>query len=149
MAIASNPNGLRVVTGGQAGSLDVQFILIRCYNSAFTINSIASNSYEYISDANDGFAQIIAVVQDFAEIYYISKPDANSGGENDLTRVIVAINPNTARGLPTDLGAYPTTGGRWTELETALNDKISGSDALAYFGLPSCSGGSWTWAYDN
>jgi hypothetical protein len=145
MASTSNPNGLRAITGGQAGTLDIQFILIRCYNSAFTLTATAQDPYEFISDPNDGFAKIVAVVQDFAEIYYIGIPEANSGGESDLTRVIIGVNPVSARGLPTDL-AYPSATGRWTDLETALNAQIGGGNSEAWFGIP---GYGWNWFYND
>lgn len=145
MASVSNPNGLRVVTGGQMGSLDIQFIMIKCYNSAFTITSTANDPYEYISNSNDGLAQIVAVVQDFAEIYYVGLPEANSGGENNLTRVIIGINPVSARGLDPAY-AYPSATGRWDALETALNDQISDGGAEAWFGIP---GYGWSWYYND
>lgn len=151
MASFTDVNGLRVNTGGQAGTMDLQFVLIKSYNSAFTLTptqTVPSNNYEFISDSDDGFAQIIAVVQDFAEIYYIGWPEANSGGESDLTRVIVAINPFTARGLPTTINFWPTATGRWTELETALNDAISVSDAEAWFAMPGYAWENGGWWYD-
>jgi len=150
MASAPNPNGLRAVTGGQAGTMDIQFVLIKCYNTPFTLTptqTVPTDNFEFISNSNDGLAQIVATVQDFAEIYYIGWPEANSGGENDLTRVIIGVNPYSARGLPTDIEFYPTAQGRWTELETALNT-IGGSDSEAWFGIPGNSGSGWGWTYD-
>jgi hypothetical protein len=144
MASVSNPNGLRVVTGGGAGTLDMQFVLIRCYNSAFTITATSQDPYEYISNPDDGFAQIISVIQNYAEIYYIGIPEANSGSESDLTRIVVAVNPVTAQGLPLDY-TYPTAEGRWTLLEEALDAQIGGGGSLAYFGMP---GVGWNWFYD-
>ena len=150
MASAPNPNGLRAVTGGNAGTLDIQFVAIRCYNAPFTLTptqTVPTDNYEFISNSNDGLAQIVAVVQDFAEIYYIGIPEANSGGENDLTRVIIGVNPVSARGLPTDIEFYPTATGAWSELVTALNEKISGSDAEAYFTMPAFNWSSGGWQY--
>jgi len=146
MPSISNPNGLRAMTGGQAGTLDMQFVLIKCYNAAFTLTQVSTEDpYEYMSNPNDGFAQIVAIVQDFAEIYYIGLPEANSGGESDLTRVVIAVNPISARGLPTDL-LYPSATGRWTDLETALNDALSDGSAEAWFGIP---GYGWDWFYND
>lgn len=148
MASIGNPNGLRVVTGGQAGSLDVQYVLIKCYNSAFTLTptiTFPTDNYEFISNPNDGLAQIIATVQDFAEIYYVGWPEANSGGEDYLTRVVVAINPNSARGLDSSNTVFPTATGRWSDLEDALN-VWSGGGAEAWFAMP---GIGWSWSYDN
>lgn len=150
MAYITNVNGLRVVTGGQVGSLDMQFILIRCYNTPFTLTPTQPSppnpvqNYEFISNANDGFSQLIQVVQDWAEIYYIGIPEANSGGETDLTRVVVGINPVTARSLP-DGQSYPTAAGRWTLLEAALDDYFGGGSEV-WFAMP---GIGWTWDYDN
>lgn len=151
MAIVSNPNGLRAVTGGQAGTMDIQFVLIKCYNSAFTLTPTQPappnpvDNYEFISNSNDGLAQVVAVVQDFAEIYYIGWPEANSGGENDLTRIVIGVNPFSARGLDSTATTFPTATGRWTDLETALNEQISNSDAEAWFAMP---GVGWSWAYN-
>lgn len=151
MAIVSNPHGLRVVTGGQVGSFDVQYVLIKCYNAPFTLTptvTFPTNNWEFISDSNDGLSEIIQIVQDFAEIYYIGWPQADSGGETDLTRLVVAINWNTARGLDSDNIVFPTATGRWTALETELNARISVSDAEAWFAMP---GGNWSndgWNYN-
>lgn len=152
MASIPNPNGLRAMTGGQAGTMDLQFVLIACYNSAFNLTptqTVPSNNYEYISDSNDGFAQIMAVVQDFAEVYYVGIPEANSGGENDLTRLVVAINPFTARDLPTGIDFWPTATGQWDALINALNDAISGGSAQAWFAMPGNNWSSGGWSWDN
>lgn len=139
MSSVTNTNGLKVVTGGQAGT-NIQFLLIKSYSRPFNLTSRPNNNYEYTSDSNDGFAQIVSIVQDFAEVYYVGIPEANSGGENELTRVIIGINPNSARGLPSGL-KYPSATGRWEELETAL-----GGGSEAWFGIP---GYGWNWYYND
>jgi len=140
MATVTNVHGLKAGTGGQAGTMDIQFLLIKAYDKAFNLTQTANNDYEYSSDSNDGLAQIVAIVQDFAEIYYIGVPEANSGGENDLTRVIIGINPNTARGLPEGV-VLPSATGNWSELESAL-----GGGSEAWFAIP---GQGWNWWYND
>ena len=58
------------MTGGQAGTLDMQFVLIKCYNAAFTLTQVSTEDpYEYMSNPNDGFAQIVAIVQEIGRAH--------------------------------------------------------------------------------
>ena len=144
MPTQPNPNGLRVVTGGGMGTIQAQWILIKVYDTPFTVTPLPNDPYLLISNPNDSFSQIIQVVQNFAEIYFIGNPEPNSGGETDLTRIAVMINPNTENDSDNNT-SFPTAAGRWTTLEAALDAQFSTSGTEVWYGIPY----GWSWFYDD
>jgi len=133
-------NYLKVKTGSQLGTPQLQALLIKTYNESwgnFVTDPATQNENIKFTGPDTTFAKIVRAVQDYAEIYFIGNPQTNCGGENNVTECVFWVNVNTNTS-----GGELRSEGRWTELESHIQANIPTSDTVyVLFAVPD----GWIW----
>jgi hypothetical protein len=128
-------NYLKVKTGSQLGTPQLQAIMIKTYNENwgnFVTDPQTQNENIKFTGPDTLFAKIVRAVQDHAEIYFIGNPQVAPGGESSVTECVMWINVNTNTS-----GGELRSEGRWTEVEDYLHLAIPTADPIyIYFAVP-------------
>ena len=128
-------NYLKVKTGSQLGTPQLQALLIKTYNESwgnFVTDPSTQNENIKFTGPDTTFAKIVRAVQDYAEIYFIGNPQVGVGGENNVTECIMWVNVNTNTS-----GGELRSEGRWDALETHIQASIPTGDTVqVWFAVP-------------
>lgn len=137
-------NYLKVKTGSQLGTPQLQALMIKTYNLSwgnFVTDPQTQNVNIKFTGPDTIFAKIVRSVQDYAEIYFIGNPQVGAGGESQVTECVMWVNVNTN----TSGGELRSTG-RWTDLEDHMHLTLETPEEIqVWFAVPE----GWIWRVDD
>ena len=136
-------NYLKVKTGSQLGTPQLQAILIKTYDvnwGSLVTDTSTQNENIKFSGPDTNFAKIVRAVQDYAEIYFIGNPQSNCGGESNVTECMMLVNVNTNTS-----GGELRSEGQWNGLANHIGTVLAGEGSFnVWFAVPD----GWIWRAD-